>query len=408
MRILLLGLNYYPELVGIGRYTGELATYLAQNGVEIRVITTPPYYPAWEIAKGYSSILYQHEKLFGVEVTRCPLWVPRRPSGIKRLLHLWSFALSSFPIILFEALKDKPDIVMCVIPTLFSAPFALLAARISSSKSWLHIQDFELDAAFGLDILPGRKLFQQIAQKLESLILTRFDHISTISENMRKRCIQKGVQNNRISLFINWVDTRLIHPLNSPNSIRAKLRLSENQVIVLYHGNMGRKQGLEILLECAERLQENKDITFVLCGEGAARRELELQAGRLQNLYFMDLQPEAMRNELVNLADIHVLPQLSNAADLVMPSKLTSMLASGKAVIACADSATQIWEVVSQVGVVIPPENGMALEQAIVALSKDFEKRERLGQLGRDYANKYLEKNMVLSRFLKELKSMVA
>jgi colanic acid biosynthesis glycosyl transferase WcaI len=408
MRILLLGLNYHPELVGIGRYTGEMAAYMAEAGVEICVITTPPYYPAWRISKGYSALRYQREKLPGVEVIRCPLWVPRRPSGVKRLLHLSSFALSSLPIILLEAFRNKPDVVMCVIPTLLSAPFALLAARISSSKSWLHIQDFELDAAFGLGMLPENNLVQQLAKKFESFILTRFDHISTISENMRKRCIQKGARNDDVSLFINWVDTNIIRPLRSVNSFRTELQIPENQVVVLYHGNMGRKQGLEILIECAEHLRENKDVKFVLCGEGAARHELELRAGALPNLHFMDLQPEARLNELVNLADIHILPQRSGAADLVMPSKLTHMLASGKPVIACADPFTQVWEIVHQVGMVVPPENSTALEQMILVLAKDLKQRERLGQLGRDYAGTHLEKDIILNRFMQELDLMRA
>jgi colanic acid biosynthesis glycosyl transferase WcaI len=406
MRILLLGLNYYPELVGIGRYTGELAAYLAKQGVDVCVVTTPPYYPAWKIEKGYSALRYQREKLFGVEVIRCPLWVPRRPSGLTRILHLLSFAVSSFPIIFFESLRRKPDVVLCVIPTLFSAPLALFSAWVTGAKSWLHIQDFELDAALGLGMLSGGNFIQSLAQKFERFILTCFDHVSTISENMLKRCIQKGVQKDNVSLFINWVNTHMIYPLSGDNQFRSELKLPKDSVVVLYHGNMGRKQGLEILIECAERLLDQPNIVFVLCGEGAARHELEARANTLSTLHFLELQPEAKLNELVNLADIHVLPQLANAADLVMPSKLTSMLSSGKAVIACANSDTQVWEVVREIGVVVPPEDATSLTEAIRDLAQDPEKRMRLGQLGREYACAHLEKEVVLGQFMEKLQKM--
>jgi len=94
LKILLYGLNFAPEPVGIGKYTGELAAWLAARGYELRVITAPPYFPAWNIAASYHN-RYAVEHRAGINLQRCPLWVPRRPSGLTRLLHLASFALSS-------------------------------------------------------------------------------------------------------------------------------------------------------------------------------------------------------------------------------------------------------------------------------------------------------------------------
>ena len=88
MRILLLGLNYSPELTGIGKYSGEMMEWLAERGHEVRVVTAPPYYPAWKVREDYRWWEYRVETSpAGVRVFRCPLWLPERPNGIRRMLH---------------------------------------------------------------------------------------------------------------------------------------------------------------------------------------------------------------------------------------------------------------------------------------------------------------------------------
>ncbi len=246
--------------------------------------------------------------LSGVEVYRCPLWVTKQPSTLKRLLHLLSFSFSSLPVLLKQA-AWRPDVVLCVIPTLFSAFPALLAARLCAAKTWLHVQDFELDASFNLDMLSGYRFLYSLAAAFEKFLLTRYDRVSTISKSMVGGCINKGVRPGQAVLFPNWVDTNTIRPLTSENPLRVELGLDSKQLIVLYHGSMGRKQGLEILVEAASRLQDMPGLLFLMCGNGPARFELERQAKTLTNVRFLDLQPLEKLNLLVNLADIHVLPQ---------------------------------------------------------------------------------------------------
>jgi len=405
IKLLLLGLNFSPELVGIGKYSGEMADYLSRQGFNLRVITTPPYYPEWKIKGKYWGWMYHKEKVGNLLVYRCPLWVPRRPSNLNRLLHLLSFALSSLPIMLAQ-ITWKSDAIICVIPTLFSAPAAWLAARLSGAKCWLHIQDFELDAASNLGMLPGGKLIPSFARSFERFVLTHFDRVSTISEPMLALAVEKGVPPEKTFLFPNWVDTCQIFPMQDTNPMRVELGIDESKKVVLYHGNLGRKQGLEILVQAATFLQQHLEILFIICGEGAARMELEQKATGMKNVRFIVLQPLEKLNQLVNLADVHVLPQRAGAADLVMPSKLTTMLASGKPVLACASSGTQLWKIVNRVGIVVPPEDPQELADAIISMLGDPAKCERLSKLGRDYASHFLEKEVILTQFKHELQQL--
>ena len=178
MRILIHGINYAPERIGIGKYTGEMATWLAKCGHNVRIVTAPPYYPEWHVQGDYKAWWYKHERLTGVDVWRCPLWVPRSPSGSKRIIHLLSFALSSFPIMLLQILW-RPDIVLAIEPPLFCTPQAWLAARLSGAKAWLHVQDFEVSAFFGLGF-SSSGLLQKIIAFLERCLMQKFDHVSSI------------------------------------------------------------------------------------------------------------------------------------------------------------------------------------------------------------------------------------
>lgn len=401
MKILLSTLNFSPELTGIGKYSGEMAAWLAAQGHDIRVVTAPPYYPDWSIGEGYTGSTYCQESLSGVELVRCPLWVPVRPSGLKRLIHLASFAISSFPAKL-RFILWRPDVVWMVAPAFFCAPGTWLTAKLSGAPAWIHVQDYEVDAAFDLGLLKG-KFLRRMVLAVERWIFQRFDVVSTISHRMLERAADKGVAANRLVLFPNWVDISAVHPDMLSDDFRAEVGAASDQLIALYSGNMGGKQGLEILAEAAALLQANSRLLFVFCGNGAGRADLMVQCAGLPNVRFLDLQPLEKLGAMLASADIHLLPQRADAADLVMPSKLTGMLASGRAVVATAHAGTEVARVVEGCGLVVPPENPRAFADAIAALADDAVLRERYGVSARRYAEENLEKEAVLRRFEAQL-----
>jgi colanic acid biosynthesis glycosyl transferase WcaI len=241
LKILIHSLNYVPELTGIGKYNGEMGEWLAKRGHEVRVVTAPPYYPAWEVGKGYSARAYRREWVAGTDVWRCPLWVPSKPSGKKRLLHLASFAASSLPVLLWQVLW-RPDVVMVTEPPLACVPQARLVARLSRAKTWLHILDFEVDAALSLGMLRGSGV-PRFLYGVEHFMMRGIDRVSTISGKMRERILEKGIPENRVGLFPNWADTEFIRPLQRADKVREEFGAGPDDVLVLHAGNMGRSRG---------------------------------------------------------------------------------------------------------------------------------------------------------------------
>jgi colanic acid biosynthesis glycosyl transferase WcaI len=397
MKILIYSANFSPEPTGIGKYSGEMAEWLSLQGHEVRVVCAPPYYPNWELAEGYKAPIYRRETRQGVDVWRAPLWVPRHPSGGKRILHLLSFAISSLPVALWQVMW-RADIVLCVAPAIATAPAALLVARLGGSKAWLHIQDFEIDVAYRMGLLSGAWP-RRIVSWLEQRLLRRFDVVSSISDRMVDGLKNKGVRASRIRSFPNWVNIGHIQPLTAPSIYRNELGIRAETTVVLFSGSLGGKQGLRVIPKAARLLSHRQDILFLIGGDGVMKEQLQEESEGLQNVRFLPLQPSQRMGEWLGLADIHLLPQSPEAEDLVLPSKLAGMLASGRPVISTCREGTELARVVSQCGAVVPPEDERELVRVLLELVDDPARRKRLGSNGRRHAEDHLGQDGVLRNF---------
>jgi len=368
-KVLIHAINYAPELIGCAKYTTELAQFLCGRGHEVEVVTAPPHYPGWYVRKPYRAYAYHSEIRDGARVTRCPMAMRTDGGGLWRLLAPMSFALAAAPALLWRLLRFRPDVVLCVEPTLFSAPLALFGAKLVGARSVLHVQDLEVDAAFGVGHIKGAAL-KRIALWAERKLLQGFDRIVTISHKMRAALAAKGLERGKIDMLRNWVDIEAIAPRpRAGNAYRAELGLPEDAFVVLYAGHIGVKQALDVVLAAARRLKDSNDVYFVIAGAGPKRQALVAAAQDLPQVRHLPLQPAERLCELLALADLHVLPQHKGAADLVLPSKLSGMLASGRPIVASADAGTELHEILTGVALLTPAGDAEALAEAIATAS---------------------------------------
>jgi colanic acid biosynthesis glycosyl transferase WcaI len=413
MRILICGINFAPEPVGVGKYTGEMVAWLGGRGHEVRVVTSPPHNPWWRVPSEFSAWKYSREQGLsgdfrrrswpeaplspGIQVFRCPLWVPKNPNGLRRLFHLASFGLSSLPTTLWQRVW-RPDLVLLIEPTLLCSLQVLFVAAWCGAKAWLHVQDFEVDAAFELGDISSSRL-RNWALAVERTLLRRFDRVSAISGRMVETLISKGVDSSHCVLFPNWVDTKAIYPLSGPSPLRRELGIDDDKIVALYSGSMGKKQGLEFLADAARQHSRRNYLLYAFCGEGPYRPALIEKTRGLPNVVHLPLHPFERLNDLLNLADIHLLPQRARAADLVMPSKLTGMLASGRPIVATAELGTQLAIALQGRGAVVAPGDLDAFTTSILSLAESEELRLRLGHEARRYALAELDRDKILLRF---------
>lgn len=399
MRILIYGINNSPELTGIGKYTGEMAHWFSDNGHDVKVVCAQPYYPEWKIHDGYKKYWYSSSMNNNLEVIRCPLYVPSNITKFKRIIHLASFSFSSF-FALFSKVSWNPDIIIHVTPTLFCSLNTLIFAQISGAKSVLHIQDYEIDAMFGLSRTKDGRI-KNLILKIERKIYEKYDHISTISSGMIDRAISKGVKKEKLILFPNWCELDHLSSASYNANLFAKFNINLNQKIILYSGNIGEKQGLEVVIEAAKQLQDINSLHFVFVGEGAAKDNLVDLAKEyaLSNISFFPLQPYEILPDLLASASVHLVIQKSGVADMMLPSKLTNILAVGGNAIITADRNTTLGNLCRDfpgIAFLCKPES---CNDLILSIKKTL-LMESPNQIAINYANNNLDKDIILKGFI--------
>lgn len=405
MKILFFSLNYAPELTGIGLYSGGLAQSLAELGHDIRVICALPHFPQWKVFDGYSQ-RWGTSTEQGVEVVRCPAYIPENPSGARRILHYVTFMASALFPTIKAAFGFKPDLVICVAPSLIAAPVGLLGAKLSGATSQLHVQDFEVEAAFATEHLAGKGIAAKLARWFEKLVMRAFDNVSTISPEMASKLREKGVATDCVFELRNWAEIDHIRP-QSTSAFRDIWDIDTPHV-ALYSGSIAQKQGIESVIDAARALAYRDDITFVICGDGPRRDVLECYAAGLSNVQLHDLQPVENLGELLNLASVHLLPQRKDAADLVLPSKMANMLASGRPIVAGVEAGTGIAREIEGCGLICEPESGLAMATAIESLLSDQARYDTFAVAARQRAQDRWERKSIIGAFDAQIRATVA
>lgn len=407
LKVMLLGLNYAPEPVGIGPYSAALAETLAAEGHSVTAVVGKPYYPHWRADPAFSSASWQTSTEAGVRVVRCPHYIPAKPDGAKRIMHLASFALSALPAALVEAWRQRPQVVFAVAPALLSTITAWFVARLCGAKLWIHVQDLEVEAALATGLMDQAGTGARLGRWLERWVLCRGDRVSTISPQMLAKLLAKGVVAKRCYELRNWADARFKLDPAGAETMRAAWAIGQRKV-ALYSGNIARKQGIEILIDAARALEHRDDIVFVICGEGPNRAALAERAAGLANVQLRDLQPVEQMGSMLAMADLHLLPQIAGAADLVLPSKLTNMLASGRPVVVTTEPGTGLHAEVDGCGLTVGPGDAASLAGTIERLADDPALRAQLGRNAAARAAARWQQPAILARFMAELRRLVA
>lgn len=407
-RLLLIGGNFAPELTGIGKYNGEMIRWLADNGYDCTVITSFPHYPQWKIQPPYRKSRYWFRKETAdnnnITVYRCPQYIPAHPSGKKRLLMDFSFALSVTVKLLQQLFTRRIDIVVVVAPPFHLGLLAMLYKKVRGARFLYHIQDLQIEAARDLNMLSSPFLIRSLL-RLERYILRHADIVSSISDGMMKKVQEKT--GRQVAFLPNWVDVTFFHPLKNREQIKTAYGFAVADKIILYAGAIGEKQGLEAILQVAGMMKSDVHVKFLICGAGPYREQLRQQVARLEldNVYFRDPEPFDRFNQLLNMADVHLVIQKAGAGDLVMPSKLTTILAVGGLAVVTANEHTSLHSIVKEnnIGIVTDAENPEALKEGIcLAINKT---QEHITRNAREYALNYLAIDKIMSRLDQVIKA---
>jgi len=403
MKIFVLGINFYPEPIGISVYTTEMCEYLVNKGHKVTVFTGFPYYPNWKIKEENKGRLYRTERYEEeIIVRRSYVFVPKKVTTIGRILHEFSFMISSFFNVLFS---KKPDVIITISPPLGLGIATLLISKIKRVPYIFHIQDLQPDAVVELGMIDN-KLLLKILYYIERMIYKEASKVSAISNGMIKKIISKGIPRDKVSFFPNWVDINFIKPKKKYNVFR-KVNKLEDKYIVLYSGNIGYKQGLDVILNVAQKTSKINDILYLIVGDGTYKKELmkKFKKTKLNNIKFLDVQAKGMLPYMISAADVCLVLQKKNVTDFALPSKLLNIMGCARPVIACANTKSALYRLIGEIGCgkVAKPEDADQLCKEILELYFNKEQGGVYGRRGRDYIVGHLSKNLILKRFGKEI-----
>ncbi len=395
MRVLVVGSSYAPEEIGIAPYTSGLAEHLVARGDEVTVVTGMPSYPEWRVRPEYRGRWYSRELRGGVEVRRVRGFVSPRQGLLQRGLYEASFLLGG----LAALAVPRPDVVLGVVPALGGGVVARMVARRFGVAYALIFQDLIGPAASQSGVHNGGLAAGPVAAA-EGWAARGAVAVGVIADGFRPYLESLGVEPRRILRVRNW--THVDDPGLDRATVRRRLDLPQDAVICLHAGNMGHKQGLANIVECA-RLAVEADpwLLFVLMGDGSERAQLVDLARRyrLRNLRFLPLQPVELFPSVLAAADMLLVNQRAAVTNMSLPGKLTSYLASGRPVVAAvspdSETAREIRD--TGTGVLAPPDRPEALLEAINGLAGDPAEQERLGTAGRWYAQTALSADQALA-----------
>jgi colanic acid biosynthesis glycosyl transferase WcaI len=405
-RILLISYNFSPEPTGIGKYNGEMIKWMVDNGYDCSVITSYPYYPHWKVDEKYQSkrFTFSKETSFSedsdgsLDVYRAPMYVPSNPSGLRRILLDFSFFITAFLVLLTLLPKKKFDSVIVVAPSFQNGLLGLFYKMIRGGKLLYHIQDMQVEAARDLKMIKS-KILIKILFKVEYLIFKYADIITSISEEMIRRTEVKAFK--RANLFPNWANTDQFFQMSEKESLKIKFGFRSSDKIILYSGAIGEKQGLEAILFAAEKYKTNANLKFVICGSGPYKPKLQETSEHLslKNVVFFPIQPLEVFNDFLNMADVHLVIQKANASDLVMPSKLTSILAVGGLALITANKGSGLHTLVQKynMGILVEAEDQLALHAGIEKILS--ENWDTVKSNARYYAEQFLSIENVMGKF---------
>ncbi len=382
--ILIISRYYPPEICVAGVCVSETATRLAKLGHEVTILTTVPNYPTGIIPPAYRGRLVQTELRDGVRVLRVWCYIAANTGFLKRILAQLSFGFTA-PLLGWKAI-GQPDIIIVGSPPLFNVIAGRTLAWLKRCPLIFMVADLWPESAIQLGALRNRT-FIQLAEWLEWSSYQKSSLVWAVTEGMRETLLQRGLSPDHVFLLTNGVDCAKFSPA-SKEQARAELGWDEHFTVV-YAGGHGASHGLTSVLDTAEMLLDQRDIRFVLVGDGGEKADLMAQAERrgLSNITFLAAQAHDRIPTILNAADASlVLVRKVPLFQGMLPIKMYEAMACARPIVLAVDGeARQIADHEAGAAIHVEPENVPQLVQAILHLRNHPAIAEELGRRGRAY-----------------------
>lgn len=405
MKILVSSMVFYPDHSGIALYSSDFAFFAAERGHEVSVVTGFPFYPSWKKRKEDEGVFFRKEKVKGVTILRGYLFVPLKPRTYKRIIQEISFLFFAF----FNFLRGRRQDVI----VLFTTPVSLgilgwCYKLLYKSRLVINVQDFQVEAADSLGML-NRFSFLKGLVALERFTYKRSDMVSSISDSMVQIIRDKGVKEEKLFYWPNWIDVNEAAQIGKPGKFRKKFNIPEDKTLIAYAGNVGLKQGLSILIDLAECYVHDESLYFLIIGEGGDLENLKnyFASKKLPNFRFLPFLNAEGYKEMLADVEVIFIAQKKIPKDVYFPSKLLGLMAASKLIFLSADCHSELYKVLknNQLGLVTEFGNFEQMKQCVEEIREASPKLQEYRENAFNFVQRF-DRQFVLENVLKKIESL--
>jgi len=392
--------HFTPDVAPTGTIGARLVHELGDLGISTDVVTALPWYAEHRVDPAWRGAWRHSERTdFGTIRRLHPF-----PTGDKSNIPARAVGFAAFCVScaatgsVVGRTNGRVDAVLAMTPPLPMAATGWMVAAARRAPLVLNVQDVFPDVAVELGVLTNPRVVAA-ASALERWSYARAAAITVLSEDMRANLARK-TDPARLHVLPNYVDAEVIRPGPRMNPYRAQYGLGE-RTVVMYAGNVGMSQSVDLLVRSARELAHRPDLVFVINGTGAGLAAAQKLASGLDNVVFAPLQPMERLPEVLAAADLHVVPLRTGLARSSVPSKIYSVLGAGRAVLASVDPGSEIERIVrvSGAGVAVPPEDAAAFTRALTSLVDQPDRLPALGAAGRTWVEREITPQGVARRY---------
>lgn len=395
----MLSLYFEPDIAANAVIMTGIARELVKRGHEVTVVCAFPHYAKNMTQDQFRGRLVDKEKRGGLTIIRTYIYTaPEKDRFLVRFFNYLSFNVLSTLAGMFSG---PQDILFAPSPPLTVGLSAALIGWIKRIPYVYNVQDINPDVLIKLGILTN-PLVISFSKMLEKFVYQRAEHVTVLSEGFKRNLLGKEVPERKMTIIPNFIDPDFIQPLPKDNAFREECGV-EGKFVILYAGNLGHSQNLELLLECAHLLRKREKFAFLIVGNGSRKPVLVDKASELglQNLQFVPFQPRERVPEIYAAADLSLVTLKRGIAVDSVPSKVYTIMASCRPVVAAVDPGSDTWRLVEDAdcGLCLEPEDPGELAETILALSSQEESLDRLGKNGREYVLRYHTRKQVGKKY---------
>ena len=400
MRLLVLTPHLHPDTAPTGVVVSAIVDGLTTGGHDVHVVTTLPWYREHRVEDGWRGRLVRRGTHGAATVTRLHPFPTDKGNLVARALGF--VGLTGLATVAGLATRGPFDGVVAVSPPLTFGAAGWLLARRHRCPLVFNVQDVFPDVAVEVGAIRSRRAIG-FFRWLERATYRRADAVTVLSDDLAANVSAKldGPDGRPLVRVVpNFVDVATVRPLDRMTAYREEHGLGD-RTVVMYAGNLGHSQSLDLLVAAADHHRDRPDLVYVVNGGGVRAAELHRAAATRSNLVVVDYQPPERVPEVLASADVHVVPLRAGLGASSVPSKTYSALAAGRPVIASIDGDTEVARVGlgAGAGLAVPPDDAGALIGAVEALADDPDGRARLGAAGRRWAEAWRSPEQIAATY---------